>query len=48
MFWDDLDNVDYKNMKIADLLKDEKDMVIYEYDFGVLGWYNNFLSGYLS
>ena len=38
MFWDDMDNVDYKNMKIADLLKDEKDNIIYEYDFGVFGW----------
>ncbi len=37
MFWDDMDNVDYKNMKIADLLKEEKDNIIYEYDFGD-GW----------
>ncbi|NOY49079.1 MAG: plasmid pRiA4b ORF-3 family protein [Chlorobi bacterium] len=32
--WDDLDNVDYSKMKISDLLKKEKDKIIYEYDFG--------------
>ena len=37
MFWEDLDNVDYSNIKISDLLKKEKDKIIYEYDFGD-GW----------
>jgi len=36
-FWGDLDNVDYKNMKISDLLKNEKEKIVYEYDFGD-GW----------
>ncbi|MEJ5317912.1 MAG: plasmid pRiA4b ORF-3 family protein [Tenuifilum sp.] len=33
-FWDDSCNVDYKKMRIADILKAEKEKVIYEYDFG--------------
>ena len=33
-FWDEMDNVDYKKMKISDLLKKDKDKIIYEYDFG--------------
>jgi hypothetical protein len=33
-FWDELDNVDYKDLKISDLLKKEKEKIIYEYDFG--------------
>ena len=32
--WDEMDNVDYKNMKISDLLKKEKEKIVYEYDFG--------------
>ena len=36
-FWDDLNNVDYKKMKISDLLKYEKEKIVYEYDFGD-GW----------
>lgn len=32
--WDEMDNVDYKKMKISDLLKKEKDKIVYEYDFG--------------
>jgi len=36
-FWDEMDNVDYKNMKVSDLLKKEKDKIVYEYDFGD-GW----------
>jgi hypothetical protein len=32
--WDEMDNVDYKEMKIFDLLKKEKEIIIYEYDFG--------------
>ena len=35
--WDEMDNVDYKKMKITDLLKKEKEKIIYEYDFGD-GW----------
>ncbi len=33
-YWDDLDNIDYTGMKISDLLKNEKDKIIYVYDFG--------------
>jgi hypothetical protein len=37
-FWDmSGDNVDYKKMKISDLLVAEKDKMVYEYDFGD-GW----------
>jgi hypothetical protein len=32
--WYEMDNVDYKNMKIYDLLKKNKERIIYEYDFG--------------
>jgi len=32
--WDEMDNVDYKKMKISDLLKIEKEKIVYEYDFG--------------
>ncbi|MCF6366013.1 MAG: plasmid pRiA4b ORF-3 family protein [Bacteroidales bacterium] len=32
--WDEMDNVDYALIKISDLLKKEKDKIIYEYDFG--------------
>lgn len=32
--WDEMDNVDYKKMKISDLLKKEKEKIVYEYDFG--------------
>jgi len=35
--WDEMDNVDYKEIKISDLLKKEKDKIVYEYDFGD-GW----------
>ena len=35
--WGDMNNVDYKDLKISDLLKKEKDKIIYEYDFGD-GW----------
>jgi len=42
--WSDLDNVDYKKKKIriSDLLKKEKDKIIYEYDFGD-GWEHDIL-----
>jgi len=36
-FWGEMDNVDYSKIKISDLLKKEKDKVIYEYNFGD-GW----------
>lgn len=36
-FWEELDSVDYKNIKISNLLKKEKDKIKYEYDFGD-GW----------
>ncbi len=32
--WDEMGNIDYSGMKISDLLKKEKDKIIYEYDFG--------------
>jgi hypothetical protein len=35
--WGELDNVDYKNMKVSALLKKEKEKIVYEYDFGD-GW----------
>lgn len=35
--WDEMDNVDYKKMRISDLLKKEKEKIVYEYDFGD-GW----------
>jgi len=41
-FWDELDNVDYKKIKISGLLKNEKDKIIYEYDFGD-GWQHDIL-----
>ncbi len=32
--WNEINNVDYKKIKISDLLKKEKEKIIYEYDFG--------------
>lgn len=32
--WEDMDTVDYKKMKVSDLLKNEKEEIVYEYDFG--------------
>lgn len=32
--WEELDNVDYAKIKISNLLKKEKDKIVYEYDFG--------------
>ena len=40
--WGELDNVDYMNMKIFDLLKREKEKIVYEYDFGD-GWEHDVL-----
>ncbi len=36
-FWNEMRNVDYKNLKVSDLLKAEKEKIVYEYDFGD-GW----------
>lgn len=36
-FWNETDNVDYKSIRISDLLRKEKEKIIYEYDFGD-GW----------
>lgn len=33
-FVEDEENINYKSMKISDLLKKEKDRLFYEYDFG--------------
>jgi len=41
-FWEEMDNVDYRKMKISDLLKKEKEKIIYEYDFGD-GWEHNII-----
>lgn len=35
--WDEMDNVDYKKIKISDFLNTEKQKIKYEYDFGD-GW----------
>lgn len=35
--WDEMDNVDYKKIKVSALLKFEKGKILYEYDFGD-GW----------
>lgn len=32
--WGEMDNVDYEKFKICDLLKKEKEKIVYEYDFG--------------
>jgi len=40
--WGDLKNVDYKNLKISDLLNKEKDKIEYEYDFGD-SWFHDVL-----
>ena len=36
-FWNEMNNVDYKKMKVSDLLLKEKEKIVYEYDFGD-GW----------
>ena len=36
-YWNDYDNIDYKGLKISDLLSKGKENMIYEYDFGD-GW----------
>jgi len=39
-FWDEFNNVDHSNIKLSKLLKEEKDSIVYEYDFGD-GWEHN-------
>jgi hypothetical protein len=34
ILWHEMNNVDYQNIKVTDLLKKEKEIIIYEYDFG--------------
>ena len=41
-FWDDSNNVDYKKLKISDLIQKEQDQVEYEYDFGD-SWIHNII-----
>jgi len=40
--WGEMNNVDYKKIKISDVLKKEKEKIIYEYDFGD-GWVHDVL-----
>ncbi|MDP2364546.1 MAG: plasmid pRiA4b ORF-3 family protein [Ignavibacteria bacterium] len=40
--WDDMNSVDYKKMKVSDLLKAVKEKIIYEYDFGD-GWQHDII-----
>ena len=38
--WEEMNNVDYSKMRISDFLINEKDKIVYEYDFGD-GWEHN-------
>ena len=40
--WEEMNNVDYKGMKVSDLLLNEKEIIIYEYDFGD-GWMHDII-----
>jgi len=40
--WDELNNVDYSDLKISDLLTKEKGKIKYEYDFGD-SWYHDII-----
>jgi hypothetical protein len=40
--WEEMNNVDYEKIKISDLLKKEKEKIVYEYDFGD-GWEHDVL-----
>jgi hypothetical protein len=33
-YWDEMDNIDYKNIPVSQLLAKEGDTIVYEYDFG--------------
>ena len=33
-YWEEMDNVDYSDIKVFDLLQKEKESITYEYDFG--------------
>ena len=37
LFWDDMNDIDYKKVRLHDLLQVENDKILYEYDFGD-GW----------
>jgi len=41
-FWDELNNVDYKGIRINEILQFVKNTIIYEYDFGD-GWMHEIL-----
>jgi len=40
--WEEMDTIDYNGMKLSDLLHNESDSMIYEYDFGD-GWKHNLI-----
>lgn len=40
--WDDLGQTDYKGVRLDDVLKKEKDHIVYEYDFGD-GWMHDII-----
>ncbi|MCD4768756.1 MAG: plasmid pRiA4b ORF-3 family protein, partial [Bacteroidales bacterium] len=40
--WNEMNNVDYTDMKVSDLLLNENDTIIYEYDFGD-GWMHDII-----
>lgn len=42
IFWDEMDNIDYKGMRLNELLCFVKNTIIYEYDFGD-GWIHEIL-----
>ncbi len=41
-FWGEMNDIDYSDIKISDLLKKEKDKMVYEYDFGD-SWEHNII-----
>jgi hypothetical protein len=40
--WGEMNNVDYKKIRVSGLLKKEKEKIVYEYDFGD-GWEHDVL-----
>ena len=40
--WEEMSNVDYANMKVSDLLGEEEERILYEYDFGD-GWMHDLI-----